>query len=178
MICFLSKLSRIYWWLGVVYFSPLTTRCKYFTLLMMRVAPSSLIFQGRVRAARQVSNIQVLHRLSSGSSFQERWKLVETVYKLTGIRPSLVSMLMATLWKWGYYLTAAHQQGTPDMLKWGLIFRGIKLTWIGLKIKSQWASAPHSWNGLVPRHRATLRCPLRSSRGGRNAAGSRDSWST
>lgn len=170
-ICFVSKLSRIYWWFGVVYFSPLTPRCKYFTLVMMRVATSSLIFQARARAARRVSNIQVLHRLSSGSSFQERWKLVETVYKVTGIRPLLLSML--TLWKLGYYLTAAHQQGAPDMLSLGLISWGIKLTWIWLKIKFQWASAPHTWNGVVPRHRATRRCPLRSSRGGRNAAGSR-----
>lgn len=62
----------------MVYFSPLTTRCKYVTLLMMRVATSSLIFQARARAAPRVSNIQVLHRLSSGFPFQE--KLVKTVY--------------------------------------------------------------------------------------------------
>lgn len=46
----------------------------------MRVATSSLIFQPRARAAPRVSNIQVLHRLSSGFPFQE--KLVETVYTL------------------------------------------------------------------------------------------------
>lgn len=114
---------------------------------MTRAATSSLIFQARHRAAQRVSDIQVLHRLSSGFSFQERWKL--------SANPKVNTEEM------GFYLTASRQQGAADMPPSVLISR------IPPGEQSQresgrfgaWTSNPSEFSGpqgLVPCHSAPL----------------------
>lgn len=149
---------------------------------MMRGATSSLIFQARHRAAQRVSDIQVLHRLSSGFSFQERWKLVLTVYALRWIRP----IPKWTLRKWAFYLNASRQQGAADMLTsvWYLgVLLGNKVN-VNLIISRLEYQIPVSFrpSGTGPVSLCTAHAYLTglgspnvtcSSRGGRDAARSR-----